>query len=92
MLGNWSLGDYFKEQQIPAFFNFLTEIVGLDPEKIYVTCFIGNQKYGIPKDTESAKIWQTVFKKAGIDAKIAEIDTAEQGAKRGIKEGEHIFF
>ena len=92
MLGNWSLGDYFKEQQIHAFFNFLTEIVGLDPEKIYVTCFIGNQKYGIPKDTESAKIWQTVFKKAGIDAKIAEIGTAKQGAERGIKEGEHIFF
>ena len=92
MLGNWSLGDYFKQEQIENFFTFLTEEVGLDPHKIYVTCFIGNDKYGIPKDTEAAEIWQKVFKKAGIDAKIAEIGTAEHGAKRGIKPGEHIFF
>lgn len=92
MLGNWSLGDYFKKEQIPAFFEFLTEVVGLDPKKIYVTCFIGNDKYGIPKDTEAAEIWQEVFKKAGVDAKIAEIGSAKEGDKRGIKEGEHIFF
>ena len=92
MLGNWSLGDYFKEEQINNFFEFLTEIVGLDPSKIYVTCFIGNEEYGIPKDTEAAEIWQKVFKKAGIDAKIAEIGSAENGDKRGIKEGERIFF
>ena len=92
MLGNWSLGDYFKEEQINNFFEFLTEVVGLDPEKIYVTCFIGNEEYGIPKDTEAAEIWQKVFKKAGIEAKIAEIGSAENGDKRGIKEGERIFF
>ena len=92
MLGNWSLGDYFKSEQIPAFFEFLTKEIGLDPEKIYVTCFIGNEKYGIPKDTEAAEIWQQVFKNAGIDAKIAEIGSAEDGDKRGIKPGEHIFF
>ena len=92
MLGNWSLGDYFKEEQIRNFFKFLTEIVGLDPKRIYVTCFIGNKKYGIPKDDEAAEIWQKVFKEAGIDAKIAEIGTAEAGDKRGIKEGERIFF
>lgn len=92
MLGNWSLGDYFKKEQIPAFFEFLTEVVGLDPQKIYVTCFIGNEKYGIPKDEEAAKIWQEVFKKAGVEAKIAEIGSAKAGDKRGIKDGEHIFF
>ncbi len=92
MLGNWSLGDYFKEEQIRNFFKFLTEIVGLDPEKIYVTCFIGNEKYGIPKDEEAAEIWQKVFKEAGIDAKVAEIGTAADGDKRGIKPGERIFF
>ncbi len=92
MLGNWSLGDYFKKEQISAFFEFLTEVVGLDPKKIYVTCFIGNEKYGIPKDEEAAKIWQEVFKKAGVEAKIAEIGSAFDGDKRGIKEGEHIFF
>ncbi|MBR3164321.1 alanine--tRNA ligase [Candidatus Saccharibacteria bacterium] len=92
MLGNWSLGDYFKEEQIRNFFTFLTQEIGLDPHKLYVTCFIGNEKYGIPRDDEAAQIWQKVFKEAGIDAKIAEIDTAENGAKRGIKPGEHIFF
>ena len=92
MLGNWSLGDYFKREQIESFFKFLTEVAGLDPNKIYVTCFIGNEKYGIPKDEEAAHIWQTVFKEAGIDAKIAEIGSAEEGDKRGIKPGEHIFF
>ncbi|MDO5480101.1 MAG: alanine--tRNA ligase [Candidatus Saccharibacteria bacterium] len=92
MLGNWSLGDYFKREQIENFFEFLTKVVGLDPAKIYVTCFIGDEKYGIPKDTEAAEIWQEVFKKAGIEAKVAEIGSAENGDKRGIKEGERIFF
>lgn len=92
MLGNWSLGDYFKEEQITNYFEFLTKEIGLDPEKIFVTCFIGNEKYGIPKDTEAAEIWQRVFKKAGIDAKIADIGSAEEGDKRGIKPGERIFF
>ncbi len=92
MLGNWSLGDYFKEEQIRGFFEFLTEVVGLDPKRIYVTCFIGNEKYGIPRDTEAAEIWQKVFREAGIEAKIAEIGSAENGDKRGIKSGERIFF
>lgn len=92
MLGNWSLGDYFKKEQISNFFEFLTKEVGLNPEKIYVTCFIGNDKYGIPKDNETAKIWQEVFASVGIEAKIAEIGSAENGDKRGILPGERIFF
>ena len=92
MLGNWSLGDYFKEEQIRNFFTFLTKEVGLDPAKIYVTCFIGSEKYGIPRDDEAAAIWQKVFAEVGIKADIAEIDTAENGDKRGIKGDERIFF
>ena len=92
MLGNWSLGDYFKEEQIRNYFEFLTKIIGLDPEKIFVTCFIGSEKYGIPRDDEAAQIWQSVFKEAGIEAKIVELDTAENGDKRGINSGERIFF
>lgn len=92
MLGNWSLGDYFKKEQIENYFEFLTKEIGLDPSRIYVTCFIGNEKYGIPKDTEAAEIWQGVFKKAGIEAKIAEIGSAKTGDQRGIKPGERIFF
>ncbi len=92
MLGNWSLGDYFKEEQIRNFFTFLTQEVGLDPSKLYVTCFIGNEEYGIPRDDEAAKIWQTVFREAGIDAEIAEIGSAKVGDERGIKGDERIFF
>lgn len=92
MLGNWSLGDYFKEQQIRWFFEFLTDVVGLDPMKIYVTAFIGDEKHGIPRDDEAAGIWQKVFKEKGIEAKIVEIGSQSAGDERGIKPGERIFF
>ncbi len=92
MLGNWSLGDYFKKAQIENYFEFLTKEIGLDPERIYVTCFIGSEEYGIPKDAEAAEIWQKVFEKASVEAKIAEIGSAENGDRRGIKPGERIFF
>jgi tRNA synthetases class II (A) len=92
MLGNWSLGDYFKEQQIRQFFEFLTDVVGLDPSRIYVSCFIGNEKYNITRDDESAEIWQKVFAEKGIDAKIVELDTAENGDKLGLQGGRIFFY
>lgn len=92
MLGNWSMGDYFKEQQIRWFFEFLTEKAGVDPEKIYVTCFIGDDARGIPRDTEAAEIWQKIFQEKGLSADIAVIGSAEDGDKRGIKSGERIFY
>lgn len=92
MLGNWSLGDYFKEQQIRWFFEFLTDVVGLDPNKLYVTAFIGDETHGIPRDDEAANIWQKVFEEKGIEAKIVEIGSQKDGDKRGIKPGERIFF
>ena len=92
MLGNWSLGDYFKEQQIRQFFEFLTDVVGLDPSKIYVSCFIGNKKYNIPRDDESAEIWRKVFAEKGIDAKIVELNTAENGDKLGLQGGRIFFY
>lgn len=92
MLGNWSLGDYFKREQIGWMWEFLTEIVGLDPNKLYVTCFIGAPEYGIDKDTEAAEIWCEKFAERGIEAQMAEIGSEEQGAKRGIHPGERIFY
>ncbi len=92
MLGNWSLGDYFKKQQIRWFFEFLTEEVGLDPNKIYATCFIGDEKNGIPKDTESAEIWKELFAEKGIDAKIVELGTAERGDKLGMQGGRIFYY
>ena len=92
MLGNWSMGEYFKRQQIEWFFEFLTEIVGLDPHKIYVSCFIGDDKNNIPRDDEAAQIWQEVFAKKGIEAKIVELDSAENGDKLGTQGGRIFFY
>ncbi len=92
ILGNWSLGDYFKKEQIRWFFEFLVDVVGLDPNKIYVTCFIGSPDHNIPRDDEAAQVWQELFKEKGIDAKIVEVGSQEDGDKRGIKPGERIFF
>jgi alanyl-tRNA synthetase len=58
MLGNWSLGDYFKKEAISWSYEFLTskKWLGLDKNKIFVTCFAGDKD--APRDEESAKIWQ----------------------------------
>lgn len=92
MLGNWSLGDYFKREQIPWMFEFLTEVVGLDPKKLYITCFIGAPEFDVPKDTEAAEIWQQLFVGKDIEAKIADIGSGSDGYTRGIKSGERIFY
>ncbi|MGH7203528.1 MAG: alanine--tRNA ligase [Candidatus Levyibacteriota bacterium] len=73
MMGNWSLGDYFKKEQLPWFFEFLTDKtvgLGIDPHKLYVTVFAGNDD--IPPDTESIQLWKDIFAKVGIDAKEGE--------------------
>lgn len=92
MLGNWSMGDYFKEQQIRWFFEFLTDVVGLDASKIYVTCFIGDEAHGIPRDDEAAAIWQTLFAEKGIDNKIVELGSAENGDTLGMQGGRIFFY
>lgn len=61
MMGNWSLGDYFKEEAIQWSYELLTnkqEGFGLDPERLYVTVFEGDDN--APKDTESAEIWKKI--------------------------------
>jgi alanyl-tRNA synthetase len=92
MLGNWSLGDYFKSDQLPWLFDFLTTIVGLDPEKLYVSCFIGDEANSIPKDTESAKIWTELFEEKGIDAKQVDIGSEEDGGTKGMQGGRIFFY
>lgn len=67
MMGNWSLGDYFKKESINWSFQLLTNKeygFGLDPRRLYVTCFEGNTD--APKDEESAGIWKEIFEKNGI--------------------------
>ena len=65
MLGNWSLGDYFKKEEIPWLWEFLTKELGLPKEKLYVTVFAGDG--GVEKDDESFKIWSEVLKKENLD-------------------------
>lgn len=92
MLGNWSLGDYFKQQQIEWMFEFLTEAVGLDARRLYVTCYIGAPEYGIPKDTEAAEVWARLFATKQLSNGQADIGSEAEGYARGIKEGERIFY
>lgn len=91
MLGNWSLGDYFKKDQLPWFFEFLTDIVGLDPNRLYVTAFGGYPEHDIPKDEEAAGIWSDLFARKGIEAKSLDIGSEENGYKVG-DQGGRIFF
>jgi alanyl-tRNA synthetase len=58
MLGNWSLGDYFKKEQLPWIFEFLTKELGLDSERLYVSVFDGAK--GVPRDSESVRIWKSL--------------------------------
>lgn len=72
MLGNWSLGDYFKKESIPWSFEFLSSPrwLNIDPGRIYVTVFEGDAD--APHDTESTALWQDVYRTRGIDAKPNE--------------------
>jgi alanyl-tRNA synthetase len=92
MLGNWSFGDYFKAEQLPWFFSFLTDKVGLDPERLYTTVFIGDEQAGIPKDTESADIWQNLFSQKGINAKVVEIGSEADGYAKGMQDGRIFYY
>lgn len=79
MIGNWSLGDYFKKEQLNWIMEFLVKSVGLDPEKLYVTVFEGDNSaeiYGengnkpLGEDSESIRIWKQVFAKYNIQAEV----------------------
>jgi alanyl-tRNA synthetase len=68
MLGNWSLGDYFKKEEIPWLWEFLTKELGVPKEKLFITVFKGEGS--IPFDTESAEIWKEIVEKEGLDVKV----------------------
>jgi alanyl-tRNA synthetase len=65
MLGNWSLGDYFKKEQLPWIFTFLNKELGLDPKRLFVTVF---EAIIVAKDSDPISIWKDVFA-VGIDAR-----------------------
>lgn len=92
MLGNWSLGDYFKKEQLRYFFTFLVDEVGLDPQRIYVTVFAGDESLGIPRDDESVAIWKELFAEKGIDAKDVYIGSEEDGYEVGMQGGRIFYY
>ena len=92
MLGNWSLGDYFKEEQLPWFFEFLVDVVGIDPNKLYVTCFIGSDAHTIPKDSESGAIWQRLFAEKNVEAPEVEIGSEDDGYRKGMQNGRIFYY
>ncbi len=57
MLGNWSIGDYFKEDAVNWAWELLTEVYGLDKDRLYVTVFGGDEGDGLPRDNEAAGLW-----------------------------------
>ncbi|MEI6378592.1 MAG: alanine--tRNA ligase [Candidatus Falkowbacteria bacterium] len=87
MLGNWSLGDYFKHEELPWLFNFLIQEVGLDPNRLYVTVFRGNEDLGLARDTESVVLWQQIFAGLGIVAK--DVDFPED---KGLQDGKIFYY
>jgi len=70
MLGNWSLDDYFKQDQLSWIYEFLFDILKLDPRRIYSTVFGGDQN--IPRDEVSAEILESLFSARGIKSKLGE--------------------
>jgi alanyl-tRNA synthetase len=91
MLGNWSLGDYFKQEQLSWYFEFLTEVIGLNPERLYISCFSGFPDYQIPKDQESADVWRRLLEAKGLSTKEVDIGSMKNGYQIG-DDGGRIFF
>ncbi|KKP32868.1 MAG: hypothetical protein A2312_03060 [Candidatus Staskawiczbacteria bacterium RIFOXYB2_FULL_32_9] len=81
MLGNWSLGDYFKKEQLHWIYSFLVEEVGLNVNNLYATVFRGEESIKVTKDSESVDILKDIFKKYGIDAK--DVNFSEKDGMQG---------
>ncbi len=60
MLGNWSFGDYFKAGAIEMAWELLTKVWKLDPTRLHVSCYEGDEKNGVPRDTEAADLWKRI--------------------------------
>jgi len=83
MLGAWSLGDYFKESIIPWTFDFFTQVLGFEPDRLFISIFCGDEN--VPQDSASLKFWQDLFAAQGLQATLAPKDNPN------VDDGHRIF-
>lgn len=70
MMGDWSLGDFFKKEQIPWIMELHVEHYKLDPSRLYVSVWAGDEK--VPRDDTAIELWKKAFKKYGVEAEFSE--------------------
>jgi alanyl-tRNA synthetase len=70
MIGDWSLGDFIKEQQIPWIMELWVKVYGMDPNRLYVSVFAGDDT--APRDTVAIETWKKVFRDYGVEAEFSE--------------------
>jgi len=91
MLGNWSLGDYFKREQLPWIYEFLIKELGLDINRLYATVFSGDKSIGVPRDIDSVNILKEIFLSYGI--KASDVDFSDfANAKENSMQDARIFY
>jgi alanyl-tRNA synthetase len=83
MLGNWSFGDYFKGESIPWGWELATQGFGMDPERIWVTVFGGDEELGLGPDTEAIEIWERTGVPAERIVRLGRGDNFWQGGPTG---------
>lgn len=93
MLGNWSLGDYFKQEQLEWIFEFVVKELELDPQRIYASVYSGDSTQTVitkdgekplEQDQEAIEILQKIFQKSGISADYKSFGSVDQGHKQGM--------
>lgn len=90
MLGNWSLGDYFKVEQIDMMWDFLVNKIKLDPKNLYISAYKGNEKLNIDEDTVAIAAWQEKFV-AYFAVNKEDVKVGRNTEVDGMKSGEKIF-
>ena len=82
MLGNWSFGDYFKEEAINWSWELLTKEYGINPNDLYVTIFEGSKEDGVSEDSEAFNFWSKI-----IAVSYTHLRAHETGRNRGRRLG-----
>lgn len=93
MLGNWSFGDYFKEEAINWAWEFLTQEMGIDPNQMYATVFGGDETENLERDHEAAAFWAKFLPESRIlnGSKRQLLGNGRYGALRALLRNSHRF-